>query len=296
MLKKYLTIPLIFFNLLAHAQDKNTTYHFKINDPTESITTLFIDSTITILKKRLDSKKVKNYNISFNKQMQEFVLKNEFTFKDEFVEDNLLKVGRLFIYECYTDVEIISILEKQRKMKNAKALIDSFYKYIPLPRTSYSFSPYEMRFKVKDAKNAISTIKQLNKYLRNDCLLTYEKISTITPEATVGLYALKNNKNKMDVNAVLDSVLTSFDNKIYPAIIIKFNSIGEKIFADLTEKNNKKKLAIVNDGIVYSGPIVNGRIEGGNIQISGSFTIEETKNFVETLSLGCLPLKLIWVR
>jgi preprotein translocase subunit SecD len=261
MLKKYLTIPLIFFNLLAHAQDKNTTYHFKINDPTESITTLFIDSTITILKKRLDSKKVKNYNISFNKQMQEFVLKNEFTFKDEFVEDNLLKVGRLFIYECYTDVEIISILEKQRKMKNA-----------------------------------ISTIKQLNKYLRNDCLLTYEKISTITPEATVGLYALKNNKNKMDVNAVLDSVLTSFDNKIYPAIIIKFNSIGEKIFADLTEKNNKKKLAIVNDGIVYSGPIVNGRIEGGNIQISGSFTIEETKNFVETLSLGCLPLKLIWVR
>ena len=43
------------------------------------------------------------------------------------------------------------------------------------------------------------------------------------------------------------------------------------------------------DGVVYSAPRVNGEIEGGNSEISGNFTIEDTKDLANTLKSGRMP-------
>ena len=43
------------------------------------------------------------------------------------------------------------------------------------------------------------------------------------------------------------------------------------------------------DGVVYSAPRVNGEITGGNSQISGNFTIEDTKDLANTLKSGRMP-------
>ena len=70
---------------------------------------------------------------------------------------------------------------------------------------------------------------------------------------------------------------------------MQMNSEGARLWAQLTKANVGKAVAIVLDGVVYSAPRVNSEIDGGNSQISGNFTIEDTKDLANTLKSGRMP-------
>jgi preprotein translocase subunit SecD len=74
-----------------------------------------------------------------------------------------------------------------------------------------------------------------------------------------------------------------------PYVSITFNAAGAKIFEDITGANVKKRLAIILDGNVYSAPVIQERIGGGNAQITGSFTMDEAKDLAIVLRAGALP-------
>lgn len=74
-----------------------------------------------------------------------------------------------------------------------------------------------------------------------------------------------------------------------PYVSITFNTAGAKIFEDVTAQNVKKRLAIILDGTVYSAPVIQERISGGNAQITGSFTMDEAKDLAIVLRAGALP-------
>ena len=74
-----------------------------------------------------------------------------------------------------------------------------------------------------------------------------------------------------------------------PAVDFSLDAFGAEAFASFTEKNAGKQLAIVIDGEVLSAPRVNGRIGGGKAQITGDFTIDETKRISIALKSGALP-------
>ena len=76
----------------------------------------------------------------------------------------------------------------------------------------------------------------------------------------------------------------------YPHISISMNSIGAKIWSQLTKVNINKEIAIVFDGYVYCYPNVHNEITGGNSQISGNFTKQEAKEIVNVLCSGKLPI------
>ena len=67
------------------------------------------------------------------------------------------------------------------------------------------------------------------------------------------------------------------------------NTEGARLWAALTKANTGKAIAIVLDDAVYSAPMVHGEISGGNSQISGNFTIEDTKDLANTLKSGRMP-------
>ena len=77
-----------------------------------------------------------------------------------------------------------------------------------------------------------------------------------------------------------------------PYVSIRFNPAGAKIFEDITGQNVKKRLAIILDGNVYSAPVIQERISGGNAQITGSFTMDEAKDLAIVLRAGALPAPL----
>lgn len=83
----------------------------------------------------------------------------------------------------------------------------------------------------------------------------------------------------------------SFGQQTYqPLVLLEFNDEGAKLFADLTEKNVGKQLAIYVDGMPLSSPVVQEKISGGKAQISGSFSVDQAKKLAQNLNAGALPV------
>jgi preprotein translocase subunit SecD len=74
-----------------------------------------------------------------------------------------------------------------------------------------------------------------------------------------------------------------------PYVGIEFNSVGARLFDQVTAANVGKRFAIVLDGNVYSAPVIRERISGGKAQISGSFTEKEASDLAIVLRAGALP-------
>jgi len=74
-----------------------------------------------------------------------------------------------------------------------------------------------------------------------------------------------------------------------PYVSISFNTAGAKLFEEVTAANVKKRLAIILDNTVYSAPVIQERIAGGNAQITGSFSMDEAKDLTIVLKAGALP-------
>ena len=74
-----------------------------------------------------------------------------------------------------------------------------------------------------------------------------------------------------------------------PCVSMKMNTEGARRWAQMTKANVGKAIAIVLDGVVYSAPRVNGEIAGGSSQITGNFTIEDTKDLANTVKSGRMP-------
>lgn len=71
-------------------------------------------------------------------------------------------------------------------------------------------------------------------------------------------------------------------------IEVRFDAAGSADFALLTEKNIKKRMAIVLDNEAKSAPTIQTRIEGV-CQITGNFTKEEAEKLASVLTAGSLP-------
>ncbi len=74
-----------------------------------------------------------------------------------------------------------------------------------------------------------------------------------------------------------------------PYIALSFNSVGAKLFDQITAANVGKRLAIILDGNVYSAPVIKQRISGGEAVIEGSFTLQEAHDLAIVLRAGSLP-------
>lgn len=75
-----------------------------------------------------------------------------------------------------------------------------------------------------------------------------------------------------------------------PEVSLEFDSEGAAMFADITERNIGKPVAIFLDGYAISVPNVNERIPDGRAIISGRFNVQEAKLLVQRLNTGALPV------
>jgi SecD/SecF fusion protein len=110
----------------------------------------------------------------------------------------------------------------------------------------------------------------------------------------VELYALKGNRNNVPPmsGSVLVDASASFDQMGKPSVTMQMNGAGSRIWEELTGRayTQKSNIAIVLDNIVYSAPgVSSGPIAGGRSEISGVFSIEETKDLANVLRAGKLP-------
>ena len=117
-------------------------------------------------------------------------------------------------------------------------------------------------------------------------------VSTESGEEFFQLYALRSSKGN-HTPAMSGDVITeatdAFDQNSNPVVNMKMHSEGARRWQVLTKNNVGRCVAIVLDNAVYSAPRVNGEIPGGSTEISGHFTVEETKDLANVLKSGKMP-------
>jgi SecD/SecF fusion protein len=110
----------------------------------------------------------------------------------------------------------------------------------------------------------------------------------------VDLYALKSNRDATPriSGDVVSDARADFDQFNRPAVSMTMNTTGAKEWEKLTGDafNNQTGIAIVLDNKVYTAPGVStGPISGGRSEITGTFTVNETKDISNVLRAGKLP-------
>lgn len=98
-------------------------------------------------------------------------------------------------------------------------------------------------------------------------------------------------KNTGLTGAQLKNSRVEFDpNTTAAQVGLEFNDEGKKLFAEITERNIGKPVAIYLDGQPISVPVVNEAIKEGRAVITGDFDINEAKTLSRRLNAGALPV------
>jgi len=89
---------------------------------------------------------------------------------------------------------------------------------------------------------------------------------------------------------VIENAFRDYDPQKGYGVTMIMNIKGAQEWARITKENIGKQIAIVLDNQVYSAPVVQSEITGGNSSITGNFTLEEAQDLATILKSGKLPI------
>lgn len=194
--------------------------------------------------------------------------------------------------------------EKAKQLINTTAKLDFMM-------VSYEKSPDEVRKMIDDAEKtggySMATLKYTDyiKRLNDD-------LKALLPANTVVYFEKGQNAKTMEAGSTpfllstntdlggdsLDNAGVSFDQYGTPEVTLRFNPSGAGKFADLTEKNINRQMAVVLDKVVKTAPNINSKIPNGQAVItlgrSGDQQqmMDEAKLISTALRAGALPATL----
>jgi preprotein translocase subunit SecD len=109
-----------------------------------------------------------------------------------------------------------------------------------------------------------------------------------------GVYYIVEETPVVSGEALVDSQ-PSFDDNGRPAVSFRFDSTGARKFGDYTAANIGAPFAIVLDDEVISAPRINNHIPSGSGIITGSFTVETSRDLAILLRAGALPAEMTFL-
>ena len=109
----------------------------------------------------------------------------------------------------------------------------------------------------------------------------------------IGYIAVKKQV-ALDGNHVKSAQVSRDQTTGQTEVNFSLDSAGATIFADFTGAHVGERLAIVNDNKVKSAATIRQAITGGNVSLSGGFSVEEAQNIQKVLQTSYLevPLKI----
>jgi preprotein translocase subunit SecD len=144
-----------------------------------------------------------------------------------------------------------------------------------------------LEFKLVDEENSIKDALDGNVPAGSQ-LLYQRQVNPETGEVKKVPYLLK--KRTLLTGDRLVSAQVRIDSRFNdPYVSLEFDKRGGKIFERVTGKNIKKRLAIILDNNIYSAPVIQDKISGGRAQITGRFSMEESRDLAIVLRAGSLP-------
>ncbi|MGB9852982.1 MAG: protein translocase subunit SecD [Candidatus Kapaibacteriota bacterium] len=172
-----------------------------------------------------------------------------------------------------------------------------FYNATQVPKGEYDFEIFE------DVWNKFESIinrKEIRALLPYDIeILRGAKPNVIKDNKgkeykIYSFYALKREP-ELTGEVITDAIATYDPTTNQPIVTMSMNADGADKWARITGANIKKRIAIVLDNLVYSAPVVQQKIVGGNSQITGMSSPDEAKLLKIVLKAGALkaPVQII---
>lgn len=182
--------------------------------------------------------------------------------------------------------------KKDAAKKAAKDLGPLFENAIPSPSGLIGYN-------VKDTAKINSYLKRaeiraLLPATASNAKFAWGKTTSKTGDVTE-LYILKGTVDGVAplLGGAITDASADFDQFGKPAVSMQMNPVGSRKWEQLTGDiaKNGNQVCIVLDNVVYSAATAKAAISGGQTQISGSFTLEETADLENVLRAGKLPAK-----
>lgn len=144
-------------------------------------------------------------------------------------------------------------------------------------------------------------VAQVNDHLRTDLPAGYEiafqKMEKTTDGVEQNIPFLVESVAGITGEDLQDAAVRIDQQNNRPYVGITFKASGSKRFEELTEKNVGKRMAVILDGNVYTAPVINQKIAGGNAMITlgnGDYNalLGQAKDIALVLRAGALPVQL----
>jgi len=243
-----------------------------------SIGTDALKQSSDIISSRLKMYGINSFDIkiSADKGQLNIVLPDQASISE--IEGLLTLKGELAFFETYTQKEISDLLKPDNQI--------------------FKLLTHEQGGQSSDPRVGCSTVENLSRaedYIRSAASVKNCKFFWGFESEKQGfcLFALKTNMDgrpllaRSDVESVkIIAGKNGQDNRIQ----IKLKPAAKGIFAQATKNNMNKSIAIVIDDRVYSWPVVKSTIEGGEIEVTGSFTAREVSYFPTIFNTPQLPV------
>ncbi len=255
---------------------------------------LFFLSVIVDLPKQLPIK-INFWKIKINKVISSPEINIDwkgFKFKRDLdIKKGLdLQGGTHLILEA--DMSNIEVNSRKQGLESAKEVvsrrIDLWGVSEPLIQTIESESNYRIIVELPGINNIDEAIELIGKTAQLDFRELLGEESEATSSSSIFNFVSTGLTGKD-----LQKSDVQFGNQSgEPVVALHFNSEGASKFAEITQRNIGKRVAIFLDNIPLTAPVVNEPILNGDAIISGDFTVKEAKNLTIQLNAGALPVPL----
>ncbi len=142
----------------------------------------------------------------------------------------------------------------------------------------------------KDKLKLWLSLPQVQKVIPNNCQFVFSA-KPVGYQNGQGVYKLNcvNKTPELTGGVITNATATISQESSAPIVNMQMNSEGAAEWARITGANIHKRIAIILDGVVYSAPVVQNKITGGNSQITGMADMKEAQLLAIVLKAGALP-------
>ncbi len=262
------------------------------------------NSATNVLRSRIDAYGVVSPNIQVLQDNDgQILLELPGVKEHDRVRELLQRSANLEFYETYKSAEIagaMAQLDAQLRQEGNPAGVNGYFLQIqPSESPVYGLATAQNREVIDSLVNspAAKAVLPSNLKLRwqvKPMVVNY-KDTVSGKERQMDVYqlvALKSNNGKpaLDGSCVVGAT-SDFDQMQGNVVSMNMNSEGARQWANVTEANLGKPVAIVLDDLVYSYPNIRSKIDGGRSQITGDFTVEEAQDLANVLKSGKMTAK-----
>ncbi len=202
-----------------------------------------------------------------------------------------LKGGSHLVFEA--DTKKTKPEDLQDALSSARDIIEKRVNFFGVSEPSVQNLKSGNNYRISVDLPGIENVSEAIGLIGRTALLSFREADPSKPVASASSVLSTLTKDTGLTGKHIKKSSVTFDSQTgKPQVALSFNAEGAKLFAEITQRNIGKPVAIVIDNFLISAPTVQQAIVDGSAVITGSFTVDDAKKLAIAINSGALPLSI----